>query len=451
VNAIAVAPDGSAWVATDGGVAHLYDKPMTLAEKAAHYEQITNARHNRYGFVTGGALKKPGDVNGGIIHEASDNDGLWTAVYVGAEAFRYAATKDPEARRLAQKSMRAMLDLMDYTGIPGFPARAIQGKNEQDVSGYNPDETVRIPGETEKIWFSSPVHPDYWCKGDTSSDELDGHYFAYYVYHELVADADEKKALAAHIRAMTDNILNHNLTLAGHTGRRTLWGVWTPSELNDNPKWWEERGLNSLEILCFLKVAAHITGDAKYEAKYRELIEKHHYLLNTVTQKVAEPWYIVNHSDDQMAFMIYYALMSLERDPARRLILLQSMERSWKIELPEASPFFNFVYGATTGRPCDVEASVATLQDWPWELIDWQVRNTQRVDVAFRSVNFEGRQKVETERALPASERQLMRWNGNPYEPAGGSPAGNSEEDGSAWLLPYWMGRYHGFIAERGK
>jgi hypothetical protein len=175
VNAIAVASDGSAWVATDGGVAHLYDKPMTLAEKAAHYEQITNARHNRYGFVTGGRLKEPSDVNGGIIHEASDNDGLWTAVYVGAEAFRYAATKDPEARRLAKKSMWAMLDLMNYTGIPGFPARAIQGKDEKDVSGYNPDETVRIPGETEKIWFSSPVHPDFWCKGDTSSDELDGH------------------------------------------------------------------------------------------------------------------------------------------------------------------------------------------------------------------------------------------------------------------------------------
>src|SRR5581483_447576 len=140
-------------------------------------------------------------------------------------------------------------------------------------------------------------------------------------------------------------------------------------------------------ILCYLKVTAHLTGDAKYEAKYRELIEKHHYLLNTVWQKVADPWYIVNHSDDQMAFMMYYALMRLERDPATRRVLLQSMERSWKIERPEASPFFDFVCGATTDRPCDVEAAVATLQDWPWELIDWQVSNLQRADVTFRSIN----------------------------------------------------------------
>ena len=46
-------------------------------------------------------------------------------------------------------------------------------------------------------------------------------------------------------------------------------------------------------------------------------------------------------------------------------------------------------------------------------------------------------------------ERQIMRWNGNPYELDGGSANGGSEDDGSAWLLPYWMGRYHRLIAEK--
>ena len=449
VTAIAVAPDGAAWVATEGGVAHLHDAKITLAEKAKHYEAITAARHNRRGYVTGGTLKKPGDVTGGVIYEISDNDGLWTAVYVGAEAFRYAATKAPQARQLAKKSLEAMLDLVKYSGIPGYPARAIQFKNEPDTSGYSPDETVRIPGETEKIWFPSPVDPNILCKGDTSSDELDGHYFAWQIYYDLVADEGEKKAIREVVRAVTDNLLNHDLTLVGHTGRRTLWGVWSPKFLNDDPTWWEERGLNSLEILCYLKVAAHICGDAKYSTKYQELIEKHHYLLNTVNQKVAEPWYKVNHSDDQMAFMIYYSLLTLEKDPDTRRVLLQSLERSWKIERPEASPFFNFAYGAVTSHSCDTEASVITLQDWHWELIDWQTRNTQRVDVTFRYAQWDGRMLTETETALPASERHLMRWNGNPYQAEGGSPNGSGEEDASVWLLPYWMGRYHGFLSEK--
>lgn len=448
VNDIAVDAGGAAWVATDGGVARLYDRPLTLAEKAARYQRITDARHNRRGFVTGARLRKPGDPGAGVVHEASDNDGLWTAVYVGAQSFRWAATKDPAAREAASRSMGAMLDLVRYTGIRGFPARAIIRKGEE-VDGYNPDETVRVEGEKDKIWFQSPVDPNVLCKGDTSSDELDGHYFAWAVFYDLAANEEEKKAVRRTVEAVTDNLLEHDLTLVGHTGRKTRWGVYHPKYINDDPAWWEERGLNALSILSYLKVAEHITGHRRYAEKYRELIDKHHYLLNAVRQKVAEPWDGVNHSDDQMAFMMYYAYMRLERDPDTRRVLLQSIERSWNIERPEASPFFNFVYGASTGRPCDVEAAVSELREWPWELVEWSARGSHRHDVQPRTRHSEGRARSELTRALPASERRLMRWNGNPYQADGGTPEGRSEEDGSAWLLPYWMGRYHGFIAER--
>lgn len=453
VNAIAVDSQGAAWVGTDSGVARIYDASTTLAKKAEHYQAITDARHNRRGFVTGSRLKVPGDVTQGVVYEASDNDGLWTALYVGAQAFRYAVTKDPKARAEARKSMFAMLDLVRYTGIPGFPARAILDRSKEkigvDVEGYSAEETVRISGETDKIWFQSPIDPNVLCKGDTSSDELDGHYYAWYLFHELVANDAEKKQVRQAVEAVTDNLLRHELTLVGHTGRKTRWGVYHPKYINDDPLWWEERGLNALSILSYLKIAEHIVGHARYREMYRELIEKHHYLLNTLQQKVGEPWWDVNHSDDEMAFMMYYTLLRLERDPAHRRILLQSVDRSWRIERPEASPFFNFVFGAVTGRPCDVEASVATLQEWPWELVEWQMRATHRHDVEVRVRRGEGRASSQLNRVLPPSERRVMRWNGNPYQADGGSPNGASEEDGAAWLLPYWMGRYHGFIVER--
>src|SRR5205814_1503173 len=108
--------------------------------------------------------------------DVCSSDLLWTALYIAAESFRYGATKDPEARRLAKKSMDALLDLTKLSGVPGYPARAIINKGEK-VYGYDPNETVRVPGETDKIWFQSPVDPNVLCKGDTSSDELDGHYF----------------------------------------------------------------------------------------------------------------------------------------------------------------------------------------------------------------------------------------------------------------------------------
>ena len=47
---------------------------------------------------------------------------------------------------------------------------------------------------------------------------------------------------------------------------------------------------------------------------------------------------------------------------------------------------------------------------------------------------------------LPANERAQFRWNGNPHDLDGGS--GFNEGDPGAWLLPYWMARYHGLVID---
>jgi hypothetical protein len=450
VNAITVGADGIAWLATDAGVARIEERKTTLAEKAAHYEEITQARHKRYGYVTGCGLKVPGDVNGGIMPEASDNDGLWTAIYIGAEAYRYGATRDPKARANAKQSMEALLDLVRLSGYPGYPARAVIHKGET-VSGYDPDETVRVPGETDKIWYASPANPDILCKGDTSSDELDGHYFAWMVYYDLVADEKEKEEIRKVTRAVTDNLLTHDYTLIGHTGRKTRWGVFGPQYINDDPRWFDERGINSAELLCYLKVAEHICGDKRFTDAYNDLIDNHHYLINLLNFRKGSPWHAINHSDDELIYLVYYPLLMLEKDPARRTVLVQAVSSTWNGGpqtaglRTERGPFYSFIYAAGTGGFGQTEEAIHSLQEWPWDLVDWSVRNSHRHDVSFRTA--QGIKKSEIDRVLPVSERQLMKWNGNPWEPDGGS-AGRWEEDGSAWLLPYWMGRYHKLIAE---
>jgi hypothetical protein len=39
-----------------------------------------------------------------------------------------------------------------------------------------------------------------------------------------------------------------------------------------------------------------------------------------------------------------------------------------------------------------------------------------------------------------------MKWNANPFELTGGS--GNAEMAPGAFLLAYWMGRYHGMFSD---
>ena len=85
-------------------------------------------------------------------------------------------------------------------------------------------------------------------------------------------------------------------------------------------------------MLTYLTVARHITGDEKYERAYRELVEKHHFLINTLAIRRGRmgSWQGINHSDDEMLYMMYYAILRLEKDPSRKRILELSMTRTWE-------------------------------------------------------------------------------------------------------------------------
>ena len=448
--------EGRAWLETKSGLACIEDRPTTLAQKAAHYNEILQSRHNRRGYIAAIDLAEPGVVDRDTIYDVSDNDGLWTSMYVAAQALRYAATKDPAAREEGGRSLNALLDLERLSGIPGFPARAMVTDEEiaAGVRGYDPEGKVHAIGETAKVWYRSPARPGLWCKGDTSSDELDGHYFAWYLYHDLAADDAEKAEIAGVVRRVTDGILANNLTLVDHTTRKTRWGVWSPELINKDPLFYDLRALNSIEILMFLKVAGHITGDAKYAEAADKLIKEHHYLLNSLLMRRYEGgrWADINHSDDELLYLSYYPLLMLEKDPAKRRILAQSIARTWEpIEgeqsiRAERSPFYNYVYGATTGRRCDAEDARETLQDWPWDLVAWTTKNSHRHDVRIKHEPGLRRINAELDRVLSPAERTQARWNANPWRADWGGD-GRREDDGVAWTLSYWLGVYHGYIA----
>lgn len=446
---LAVGADGSVWVRTPAGTGRLFTRMMTLDAKMAEVHAALRKHHVWKGLVKHIALERPGDLAAGYAQPSNDNDGLWTGLYVAAEAFRYGVTGEPEAKRNAWQSLQAMMFLEQVTGIPGFAARSF-------VPGDEPDPSKTHGGE----WHRS-ADGRWWWKGDTSSDEVDGHYFAYAVYYDIVATEDEKRQIRSVVARMTDHIIDHGYYYVGPSGKHTTWGIWAPEQLNRELKRIEERGLNSLEVLSFLKVAEVMTGKPRYAAAARELIEKHGYAMNTVFQKIDWPAEAVNHSDDELAFLAYYPLLWYERDERLRAIYLLSLDRSWQIERPEGSPLWNFIYatGLQASRWKDPfqrppEAFVppdrydrAICQEWlrdvPADTIRWAVRNSDRRDVAGRAKNrFGHAQALEV---LPISERMMLRWNADPYE-LDQSGDGRERGDGVFILLPYWMGRYHRLI-----
>ncbi|MBD3177290.1 MAG: hypothetical protein GF320_19120 [Armatimonadia bacterium] len=415
----------------DGGVAGVRTVHTTLGAKAAIIEDMIDQRHRRHGYVSDCQLDEPGSTDA-FTYVASDNDGLWTAIYLAAECYRYACTGEPGARDRARESMEALLRLEEVTGIPGFPARAVVSVDETDVR--------RSGGE----WHASPCGQWVW-KGDTSSDELNGHYFALPIYYELVADAAERRAIQGMIARVTDHLLQNDFRLIDADGEQTTWGIFSPRLLNGTAQWTLERGLNSLSMLSFLKVAHALCGTARYGTAYDFLCRRHHFALNTIDQKIRMPAEI-NHSDDELSFLAYYPLFMYERDPDLLAIYRLSMERTMAVERPERNPLWNMIGSFALGRDQGLSESVRTLREMPTDRIHWDVDNSVRADITV-STEFDRGGNLASTEVLPYSENGMLKWNGNPYQLRRGG-GGRAEDDGGAFLLPYWMGRYHAMIRE---
>jgi hypothetical protein len=326
--------------------------------------------------------------------------------------------------------MQAILQLESITGIPGFPARSFikVGEDEQPADGE---------------WHDTK---DGWrWKGDTSSDEIVGHFFVFPIYYDLVADAEEKRLLSAALGRITDHILDHDYQLVDVDGQRTRWGWWAPDLIWNDP---DETGLRALHILAHLRVATHMAGDtaarSRYQAAYDSLVATHRYHLLTRNQKVMVPGSI-NHSDDELAFLSFYPLLQYEKDPNLRSVYTQSLERSWRIERPERNPLWNVIYATGTGAAdFDRAGTIRTLQEIPMDTVQWTVTNSHRLDVPIDpSSDRQGRRQALV--VLPYDELPMSKWNGNPFNLDGGN-GGRTEDDGAYFLLPYWMGRYHGLI-----
>jgi sugar lactone lactonase YvrE len=484
VRDIAVDINGNAWFATKKGVGVIKRNPMTLAEKAKWYEDEID-RYNRrtpFGFVLEARLNKPGDKSKWSNHD-SDNDGLWTSMYGAGECFAYAVTKDAKAKAKAEKVFEAMKFLGDVTqGAKHSPPAGFVARTILPTSGRNPNEG-RIEGDIrnqkyrDKLWkVYEPRWPKskdgkwYW-KTDTSSDELDGHYFFYALYYDLVADTEEeKKRVSEHVKALTDHLIDHDFNLVDHDGKPTRWSRFNPYELNHDKNWFIERGLNSLSMLSYLAVAGHVTGDPKYREVMDELIEKHSYLQNMMKQKFNRGIGTGNHSDDEMAFMAYYHLIKYETDAERRSRYAASFNLSYHLEQPEMNPFFNFTYTAVCSdivftntygthqlapRGDWLVDAVDQLKRFPLDRRNWRHENNHRIDIKrlheanrnFDESSFDGKGYRVNGKVIPVDECYFNHFNYDPWRlDTGGN--GQGLGCGTVFLLPYYMGLYHGFILE---
>jgi len=103
-----------------------------------------------------------------------------------------------------------------------------------------------------------------------------------------------------------------------------------------------------------------------------------------------------------------------------------------------------------------LEDSRLTLQGFPLDRLNWSHRNSHRLDlVRLGQVHAKDLYQAEGHargyrvggKVLPVENRHFGHWNTDPWDlDYGGN--GNELSAGTVFLLPYYMGLHHGYIAK---
>ncbi len=456
VTKITVSDKGTIAAVTPRGISLITVKYMTLEEKAAYVDSFSEKYFTRNeGYHVSRVLKKYGDIDSGVLLN-SDNDGLFTGLYCASQCFRYKVTGDEQAKANAKRAVEAMIKLTEVTGRPGFTARATRYSHEENFG----------TGVREE-WHYCEDNPDCEWLGETSSDEMTGHYFAYGIYYDLVADEDEKKKIAQVVKTITDHILENNFHLTDVDGVPTTWANWEPELLNNDDRWFYERGTNSLEMLSFLKTTYHVTGEEKYNEVFDMLINKYHYAMNCMQYKIEDGH--VAHIDDQLDFTNIYPLLIYTDNEAQKEIFKMGLNHHFEYEKVERSPMFNIVYGSLTNNSCDIENAAKSLSEINLDFIRWPAYNSYRKDIVWDTEQEAKGIPAQLKYPVEYSSRVLVHYDGNQFVcdsgaeefvninnkivnctstlPSSGA-TGMSASMPYIYLLPYWMGRYHGLLGD---
>jgi hypothetical protein len=437
---------GNAWIGTSAGLSAIKKRSMTLKDKEKEFYGQLIRKHMREPWTCGILrLEVPGDT-ATWKNSDDDNDGEYTGGYLAMESFRYAVTRDTDALVKARNAFAFLRFLQEVTGTEGFFARSVIPADWKYMHDPNRKYTDRqladaLVGDprykpVEERWRKSADGKWRW-KGDTSSDEMDGHMMSYFFFYELAADEKDREQIRKHVKKIMDCLIKTGYNLVDIDGTHTRWSVWSPEKLNHDPDWASERSLNSLELLAYLKFTAHITGEAKYESEYRRLIEKEGYLKNAAGLNSKNPaWQI--YFDRTLEGYLFPILLKCEKDK-ELWSFYKKLADEWIASQGAGENLVNnFTYAYATGLNVNVPQSVEFLRDTPLDLVDWTIDHTLREDV--RIVRKPILEEVQVEELPPASERSTVRWDKNPWEAVHGDE--NMVREPVFWLWPYWMARY---------
>lgn len=493
----AILPDGDGlWALNGESVSHIQLKLLSAEEKAEILLDETNRYVMRRGMVSQRDLKEYRNYESRFPYAACDNDGLFTSGYAVAEMYRYATLKEKlgadhprtvDARKNATKACEACLLLMFIHGRPeGFIARSYHVTGEpipDDGIFYKRNgktatcvktewsEHVGRAGEESPCDYPIPdrlaalyrelgyTDDDITYKADTSSDEVTGHFLQMKIAYDFLVPEDPELGeliKTACVRTM-NHIIDHGFEFCESSGKPTTWAKWSMRYFTEDPTGYVDAPLNAAEVLMYLKITMHITGEeGKWLKNYNKLIDegyaeltlKHYdrFFQGAMREGVA-PEEDLMYGDNMLALMAFWMLCTMETDE-KLLATYREGFKTWShLILREHTPGYDFMY--KLGVP---DANIDFDKDAKW-FSHFETNRltssivTDRHDVA-KKLSRNGEEFVEISALLPPDERFIAKYDCNPYALVHHEDKGQCIESCYIYTFAYWIGRYYGFIGE---
>lgn len=424
-----------AGVPAAGDKAGLPSRAGPLLEKDLAYEQVYRIRHSPDGLTVDVLLD---DSLSSVVEYRNEGDAaLWTGTYLAAEALRHAATGDPDALAGARRALDALGTLTEITGVRGLWGRNFFRSATQPYAG---------PGETHD--GTGPFAGIRW-RGNVSRDQYAGLVFGYAVAWDVSADPAVRAECARRLAEMADHLIanDHRIvdvdgqpTTHGEASQRLFLGIRVT-----NP-------VHALIVLAALQAAAvsnaHDPGYARAYAAAARRYESAIPSLLLLDFGARTKWYNFN-----IAMQPLYTLLRFEGDPSRRVRYEDALRRLWSSTRDHMNGFFTFIHASRA--PSRHEGADPLSQHeaiWSLQLFDAPPHRHRRVDGSAHvrqdpiALALFGVDQARDPVPIHLRPRGDFMWQRSPFAYRAAEDL-RVEYPGVDYLVAYWMGRHHGYIA----
>ena len=355
------------------------------------------ARHMPFGTILDPMYASPAS-NQIVGYTRCGDSALWTGAYLAAEAFRYKVTQSADALNNVKTALAGLKALADVTGDNRL-ARCMVLAASPYAAGIESEEAANtIHQNPPWIWVDN-----------TSRDQVVGAFFGLGAAFDLVDDAGVKSDIADLATRLIGFISQHQ---------------WSPNDDISNTF-----VLRPEELQMLLQVARHVNPSNSISGPLLVPPVDAGVLVDVQSNS--------SYFKFNLDYMSFYNLVRLQNNSDNQAAY--QIVRDYTASHQNA--FFDIVDRALEGANAPRDAEMRSLLD------QWLQRPKREtyVDLS-HTVAVCGSEACQP---IPVPLRPTVEflWQIDPFQLTGGGD-GTVECSGIDYILPYWMGRYYGAIAD---